>query len=107
MTRRSPNSRPHSHAVASAPGVIRASVIWGIVIGILQCATPLAFWWLDDATVYALGLAVIAAIYIGFAVADGRPKVIAVETGVASEKANSGLWQLAQATGLSAERRVS
>ena len=32
---------------------------------------------------YALGLAVIAAIYIGFAVADGRPKVIAVESGVA------------------------
>jgi hypothetical protein len=59
-------------------------VIWGIVIGILQGATPLAFWWLDGATVYALGLAVIAAIYIGFAVADGRPKVIAVETGVAS-----------------------
>ena len=59
-------------------------MIWGIVIGILQGATPLAFWWLDDATVYALGLAVIAAIYIGFAVADGRPKVIAVETGVAS-----------------------
>jgi hypothetical protein len=59
-------------------------VIWGIVIGILQGATPLAFWWLDYATVYALGLAVIAAIYIGFAVADGRPKVIAVETGVAS-----------------------
>ena len=58
-------------------------MIWGIVIGILQGATPLAFWWLDDATVYALGLAVIAAIYIGFAVADGRPKVIAVETGVA------------------------
>lgn len=84
MTRRSPNPRPHSHAVSSEPGVIRASVIWGIVIGILQGATPLAFWWLDDATVYALGLAVIAAIYIGFAVADGRPKVIAVETGVAS-----------------------
>jgi hypothetical protein len=84
VTRRSPNPRPHSHAVASAPGVIRASVIWGIVIGILQGATPLAFGWLDGATVYALGLAVIAAIYIGFAVADGRPKVIAVETGVAS-----------------------
>ena len=73
MTRRSPNSRPHSHAVESAPGAIRSSVILGIVIGILQGATPLAFWWLDDATVYALGLAVIAAIYIGFAVADGRP----------------------------------
>jgi len=59
-------------------------VIWGIVIGILQGATPLALWWLDDATVYTLGLAVIAAIYIGFAVADGRSKVIAVESGVAS-----------------------
>jgi len=30
------------------------------------------------------GLALIASIYIGFAVADGRPKVIAVETGVTS-----------------------
>jgi hypothetical protein len=29
-------------------------------------------------------LAVIAAIYIGFSVADGRPKVIAVETAVAT-----------------------
>jgi len=38
--------------------------------------------WLDSATVYALGLAVIASVYIGFAVADGRPKVIAVESGV-------------------------
>jgi hypothetical protein len=34
--------------------------------------------------VYALGLALIAAVYIGFAVADGRPRVIAVETGVAA-----------------------
>ena len=42
-------------------------------------------WWLDTATVYALGLAVIAPIYIGLAVGgDGRSKVIAVETGVAS-----------------------
>ena len=31
----------------------------------------------DRATVYALGLAVIASVYVGFAVADGRPKVIA------------------------------
>jgi hypothetical protein len=59
-------------------------VLWGIVVGLLQAATPLAFWWLDSATVYALGLAVIASIYIGFAVADGRLKVIAVESGVAS-----------------------
>jgi hypothetical protein len=57
-------------------------VLWGIVVGLLQAATPLAFWWLDSATVYALGLAMIASIYVGFAVADGRPKVIAVEGSV-------------------------
>ncbi len=58
--------------------------MWGLVVGIAQSATPLAFWRLDTATVHALGLAVIASIYIGFAVADGRWIVIAVETGVAS-----------------------
>src|SRR3954451_8903126 len=58
-------------------------MLWGIVVGLLQAATPLAFWWLDSSTVYALGLAVIAAIYVGFAVADGRPKMIAVEVTVA------------------------
>ena len=58
-------------------------MLWGIVVGLLQAATPLALWWLDSATVYALGLAVIAAVYVGFAVADGRAKVIAVESGVA------------------------
>jgi len=63
---------------------IPAPVIWGVVVGVLQAASPLAFWWLDASTVYALGLALIAAIYIGFAVADGRPKVIAAEIGVAS-----------------------
>jgi hypothetical protein len=55
-----------------------------VVVGLAQAATPLAFWWLDTATVYALGLAVIAPVYVGFAVADGRWKVIGVETGVAS-----------------------
>jgi hypothetical protein len=43
-----------------------------------------AFWWLDLSTVHALAIALVAAVYIGFAVADGRPKVIAVEVGVAS-----------------------
>jgi hypothetical protein len=62
---------------------VRAPAVWGIVVGLLQAATPLAFWWLDSATVYALGIAAIAAIYVGFAVADGRPKIIAVETTVA------------------------
>ena len=61
----------------------RAAVLWGIVFGLLQAATPLVFWWLDSATVYALGLVLIAAIYVGFAVADGRPNVIAVESSVA------------------------
>ncbi|MEP7369995.1 MAG: hypothetical protein ABI662_10085 [Dermatophilaceae bacterium] len=61
----------------------RAPVIWGVVWGVIQAASPLGFWWLDAATVYALSLALIASIYIGFAVADGRPTVIAVETTVA------------------------
>src|SRR3954447_10610210 len=63
---------------------VRTTMLWGVVVGVLQALTPLLFWWLDSATVYAVGLVVIAPIYIGFAVADGRPKVIAVEAGVAS-----------------------
>ena len=63
---------------------LRTPVAWGVVIGVLQAASPLGFPWLDAATVYALGLAMIAAIYIGFAVADGRRHVLAVETAVAS-----------------------
>jgi hypothetical protein len=58
-------------------------VIWGVVVGVLQGASPLALPWLDPATVYALGLAVIAAIYVGFAVADGRASVVAAESLVA------------------------
>jgi hypothetical protein len=58
-------------------------MLWGVVVGVLQAATPLVLWWLEGATVYALGLAAIAAIYVGFAVADGRPKVIGVESSVA------------------------
>jgi hypothetical protein len=62
---------------------LRAPLIWGLVIRGAQAATPLAFWWLDTATVYALGLVVIASLYIGFAVADGCRTVLAVESGVA------------------------
>ena len=61
----------------------RSAVLWGVVVGSIQAVTPLGFWWLPNQTVYAMGIAVIGAIYIGFAVADGRPKVIAVETTVA------------------------
>jgi hypothetical protein len=71
--------------VTTAIGLsVRAPVVWGAVVGVLQSASPLLFPWLGAGTVYALGLAVIAAIYIGFAVADGRPYVIAVECVVAA-----------------------
>ena len=63
---------------------LRAPRLWGVVVGVLQAASPLGLWWLDPATVYALSLTLIAAVYIGFAVADGRPTVIAVETVVAA-----------------------
>jgi hypothetical protein len=59
------------------------AVFWGVIVGLLQAATPVAFWWLPDATVFAIEIALIASIYIGFAVADGRPKIIAVESTVA------------------------
>jgi hypothetical protein len=65
-------------------GSLRAAKLWGVAVGLAQAATPLLFWWLDTATVYAIGTVGIAFIYIGFAVADGRPKVIAVETAVAT-----------------------
>ena len=60
----------------------RAPVLWGLAVGAIQAASPLALRWLDQATVQALLLALIAAVYIGFAVADGRPRVIAVESSV-------------------------
>jgi hypothetical protein len=63
---------------------MRAAVIWGAVWGVLQAASPIGFWWLPPATVYSLGLALIAAIYIGFGVADGRRKVLVVESVVAA-----------------------
>src|SRR4051794_28764307 len=72
-----------SSTAAPVAGWNRAAIVSGIGVGVVQAATPLAFWWLDSAVVYALGLAAIAAIYVGFAVGDGRVKVIAVESSVA------------------------
>ncbi len=63
---------------------LRTPILWGVGVGILQAASPVGFRWLDSDLVWAIGLAVIASIYIGFAVADGRPVVIAVEVGVAA-----------------------
>jgi hypothetical protein len=77
-------SQPITPALANqSTASDRAPMLWGIAVGIMQAATPLAFWWLDSATVYALGLFVIAAVYIGFVVADARLKIIATESSVA------------------------
>ena len=64
--------------------LLRAPAAWGVVFGGLQAASPLGFPWLTPSTVHAFGLTLIAAVYVGFGVADGRWTVIAVETGVAS-----------------------
>jgi hypothetical protein len=79
-----PDAQPQGPVASVRVRDLRAPVAWGVIWGCLQAVSPLAFWWLDEATVYALGLVLIAAVYIGFSVADGRGKVIAVEIGVAS-----------------------
>ena len=68
----------------SAPRSLRGPLAWGVVFGGAQALAPLAFPWSRSGVVYALSLAFIAAVYIGFAVADGRWHVLAVETAVAA-----------------------
>ena len=63
---------------------LQAPVLWGLALGAVQAASPLILRWLEAATLHALYISLIAAVYIGFAVADGRPRVIAVEAAVAS-----------------------
>jgi hypothetical protein len=55
---------------------------WGVGIGAAQAVIAFAFWWLEPSTVHALMIVLIAAVYIGFAVSDGRTHVIAVECAV-------------------------
>jgi len=71
----------HTRSLASA--ALSAPVVCGVIVGAIQAASPLGFWWLAPRTVYALGLTLIAAVYIGFSVADGRWQVIAAESSVA------------------------
>lgn len=59
-------------------------IMFGLGVGAVQAASPVAVGWIEPAILHALYIAFIAAIYIGFAVADGRPKVIAVESTVAA-----------------------
>ena len=63
---------------------VRGPVAWGVPLGVVQGALPCALWWADPAAVHALGLTLIAAVYVGFAVADGRRHVVLVEVAVAS-----------------------
>ena len=72
----------HSHATHSRS--TRTAMGWGFIVGIVNAATPAAMWWLDQSTSHALIITLIAAVYIGFAVADGRPHVIAAECAVAA-----------------------
>ena len=69
------SSTTHSSTTSRAIG-------WGVVIGVAQGAIALAFWWVPLATVHALMITMIAAVYVGFAVSDGRTRVIAVEVAV-------------------------
>ena len=56
----------------------------GVAVGVFQAFSPLAFWWLAPVVVWSLSVTIIASVYIGFAVADGRSVVIATEIGVAT-----------------------
>lgn len=74
-----------SHSgTAQWTGSLRMPILWGIGVGILQAVSPVGFWWLHPALVWAISLVIIAPIYIGLAVADGRPAVIAAEVAVAT-----------------------
>jgi hypothetical protein len=73
----------HTHTALGKRSIL-IPVVWGLVVGVMQAGSPIAVPWLDSATVYALELTLIAAVYIGFAVADGRPRIIVVETAVAA-----------------------
>jgi hypothetical protein len=57
-------------------------IVWGVAVGLVPAFSPLWFWWLAPTLVWSLALVVIASVYVGFGVADGRPRVLAVEVGV-------------------------
>jgi hypothetical protein len=77
-----PMTKQTTHTSTHAHHSVRGPVLWGLVLGAVQAASPLGFRWLDQATVHAMMISLIAAVYIGFAVADGRPKVIALEISI-------------------------
>ena len=58
-------------------------ILSGIAVGIFQALSPAVLRWLDAVDVWGVALALIASVYVGFAVADGRKAVIAAEILVA------------------------
>jgi hypothetical protein len=62
----------------------RAPIIWGLIIGAIQAVSPVAFFWLEQSTVHAIYISLIASVYVGFAVSDGRPRVVVIESAVAA-----------------------
>ncbi len=71
-----------THVHATRPAL--KPIMWGVLIGAIQAAAPLAIRWLEPATVQSVCIALIAAVYVGFAVADGRTNIIIVETTIAA-----------------------
>ena len=70
---------------ATHPGAsLRGPILWGLLIGAIQAVSPFAFYWLEQSTMHAIYISLIATVYIGFAVADGRPRVVAIESAVAA-----------------------
>ena len=69
-------------AAAADQSTTSRAIGWGVAIGAAQGVIALTFWWLPLSTVHALMIALIAAVYIGFAVSDGRTRVVAVEVAV-------------------------
>ena len=63
---------------------MRGPILWGLIIGAIQAVSPFALYWLEQSTVHAIYISLIASVYIGFAVADGRPRVVAIESAVAA-----------------------
>ena len=75
------NSMPHRSLERHS---LQGPVLWGLALGAVQAASPLILQWIEPATLHAMYISLIAAVYIGFAVADGRPRVIAVEAAIAA-----------------------
>jgi hypothetical protein len=75
---------PMSDAHVHSTRPVLQPIVWGLLVGAIQAVSPVAVRWLEPATLHALYIAFIAAVYIGFAVADGRTKVIAVESAIAA-----------------------